>query len=79
MAACSMLAVRRQRKPCRRFVDVSAARRGRQTTRHGVLLVNVSVCRAGNGEQTARYEDDRSADEDGQSSRQHSRTRARSC
>jgi len=33
-AACSMFAVRRQRKPCRRFVDVSAARRGRQTTKH---------------------------------------------
>jgi len=37
-AACSMLAVRRQRKPCRRFVDVSAARRGRQTTKHAVQI-----------------------------------------
>ena len=38
-AACSMLVVRRQRKPCRRFVDVSAARRGRQTgTSAGFLL-----------------------------------------
>jgi len=34
-----MLAVRRQRKPCRRrFVDVSAARRGRQTTKHAVQI-----------------------------------------
>ena len=38
-AACSMPAVRRQRKPCRRrFVDVSAARRGRQTTKHAVQI-----------------------------------------
>ena len=33
-----MLAVRRQRKPCRWFVDVSAARRGRQTTKHAVQI-----------------------------------------
>ena len=33
-----MLAVWRQRKPCRRFVDVSAARRGRQTTNHAVQI-----------------------------------------
>ena len=30
-AACSMLAVWRQRKSCRRFVDASATRRGCQT------------------------------------------------
>ena len=40
-AACSMLAVRRQRKHCRRFVDVSAARRGRQTTKHAVQIERV--------------------------------------
>ena len=37
--ACSMLAVQRQRKPCRRFVDVSSPRRGRQTTRHAVQIM----------------------------------------
>jgi len=33
-----MLAVRWQRKLCRRFVDVSAARRSRQTTKHAVQI-----------------------------------------
>ena len=36
-----MLAVRRQRKPCRRSVGVSAARRGRQTTKHAVQIERV--------------------------------------
>ena len=31
----------RQRKPCRWFVDVSAARRGRQTTKHAVQIEQV--------------------------------------
>ena len=37
-ATHSTLAIRRQRKPCRRFIDVSAARRGRQTTKHAVQI-----------------------------------------
>ena len=36
-----MLVVRQQRKPCRRFVGVSAARRGRQTTKHAVQIERV--------------------------------------
>ena len=35
-----LLAVRRQRKSCRRFVE-SAARRGRQTTKHAVQIERV--------------------------------------
>jgi len=33
-----MLAVRRQSKPCCRFVDVSTARRGHQTTKHTLQI-----------------------------------------
>ena len=38
-----MFAVRRQRKPRRRFVDVSAARRRRQTTKHACIVRYASI------------------------------------
>jgi len=44
--ACSMLAVQQQKRFCRQFVDVSAARRGYHTMKRGSCWQNVcpSVC-----------------------------------
>jgi len=36
LVACSMLAVQQQKRLCRQFVDVSAARRGCHTMKHAV-------------------------------------------
>ena len=41
-----MIEVQQQRKPCRRFVNVSAARRGCQTTKHAVQIAQVRTLAA---------------------------------